>query len=130
VARRGPWTKAPGVQDETAARARSGEGLPASADLAFLAASSPVGRRGEKGAATELAWRRAGAESALLLCLRTHPEVRIQLGARKAAARARILGEAERARVWQKLVSLAPGYARYEKSTRRVIPLIALSPVI
>jgi deazaflavin-dependent oxidoreductase (nitroreductase family) len=58
--------------------------------------------------------------------LRTHPEVRIQLGARKAAARARILGETERARVWQKLVSLAPGYARYEMSTKRVIPLIAL----
>jgi len=59
-------------RDETAARARSVETRLAAvrSDLAFLAASSPVGRLHEGGDAG-----RAGAESALLLFLRSHPEV-------------------------------------------------------
>ena len=61
------------------------------------------------------------------LNLRNDPGVRMQVGAVSQAAEARLLEGEERARVWQKLVSLAPGYARYEKSTQRVIPLIALS---
>ena len=60
--------------------------------------------------------------------LRSEPHVSIQLGDRVMAAEARILEGEERARVWQKLVSLAPGYARYETSTKRVIPLVALHP--
>jgi signal transduction histidine kinase len=62
---------------ETAARARALETLLASvrADLAFLAASTPVSRVGEKAAASEEAWRRQGAEGALLLFLRGHAEV-------------------------------------------------------
>ncbi len=78
VARRGAMDEARReFQDVTSARARSLEKTLAGvrADLAFLAASSPVGRLGEKGKAAEVAWRRAGAESALLLFLRTHPEV-------------------------------------------------------
>jgi signal transduction histidine kinase len=64
-------------QDETAGWARALERTLAGvrSDLAFLAASSPVGRLGERGEAAEIAWRRAGAESALLLFLRSHPEV-------------------------------------------------------
>ena len=46
------------------------------------------------------------------------------------SAQARRLEGAERARVWQKLISLAPGYARYERNTTRVIPLIALRTVV
>ena len=60
--------------------------------------------------------------------LRSEPHVRIQLGDRVMAAVARILEGEERVRVWQKLVSLSPGYRQYEKRTRRVIPLIALHP--
>jgi signal transduction histidine kinase len=78
VARRGAKDEAKRqFQDETAGWARSLERMLAGvrSDLAFLAASSPVGRLGEKGPAAEIAWRRAGAESALLLYLRSHPEV-------------------------------------------------------
>ena len=60
--------------------------------------------------------------------LRNEPRVRMQIGGRDLAAQARILEGEERARLWTRLVSLSPGYARYEKSTRRVIPLIALHP--
>ena len=59
--------------------------------------------------------------------LRNDPRVRIQVGAVSQAAEARLLEGEERTRVWQKLVSLAPGYSRYEKSTQRVIPLVALN---
>ncbi len=78
VARRGAIEEAGrAFQQETAARGRALEKTLAAvrADLAFLAASSPVGRLGEKGPAAEVAGRRAGAESALLLFLRGHPEV-------------------------------------------------------
>ena len=60
--------------------------------------------------------------------LRSDPRVRIQVGAVSRAAEARLLEGEERTRVWQELVSLAPGYAGYETSTKRVIPLVALHP--
>ena len=63
--------------DETAARGRAIEGVVSAirADLAFLAASSPVGRLDQAADGPATVWRRAGAESALLLFLRTHPEI-------------------------------------------------------
>src|SRR5262245_34073461 len=87
VARRGAKDEARRqFQDETAGRARALEKTLTGvrSDLAFLAASSPVGRLGEKGPAAEIAWRRAGAESALLLFLRSHPEV-VRVVVRNAA---------------------------------------------
>jgi deazaflavin-dependent oxidoreductase (nitroreductase family) len=60
--------------------------------------------------------------------LRSDSLVRIQVGARSTNARAHILEGTERARLWSHLVSLSPGYRRYERSTRRVIPLVALRP--
>lgn len=78
VARRGALAEARrAFEAETAARARTLESVLGGvrADLAFLAASSPLGRLGEKAAASDVAWRRAGAESALLIFLRGHPEV-------------------------------------------------------
>src|SRR5712691_8485691 len=76
VARRGASEEAArAFRDETAARARSVETRLAAirSDLAFLAASSPVGRLHEAPGPGD--WRRAGAEGALLLFLRGHPEV-------------------------------------------------------
>ena len=58
--------------------------------------------------------------------VRSQPRVRFQLGRAASAAEARLLEGEERGRVWSRLVALAPGYARYEKSTKRVIPLIGL----
>jgi deazaflavin-dependent oxidoreductase (nitroreductase family) len=58
--------------------------------------------------------------------LRSQPRVRVQIGAKPMAAEARIVEGAERERLWGRLVALSPGYRRYEKSTSRVIPLVAL----
>jgi signal transduction histidine kinase len=62
-------------RDETIARARAVETRLAGirSDLAFVAASSPVGRLREPADTED--WQRAGAQSALLLFLRGHPEV-------------------------------------------------------
>jgi len=78
VARRGAMEEARrDFEADTTARARALEKTLAGvrADLGFVAASSPVGRLGDKGPAAETTWRRAGAESALLVFLRSHPEV-------------------------------------------------------
>ena len=62
-------------RDETVARARAVETRLAAvrSDLAFVAASSPIGRLREPADAE--GWPRAGAQAALLLFLRGHPEV-------------------------------------------------------
>src|SRR5262249_7807265 len=87
VARRGAQDEAKRqFQDETAGWARTLEKTLTGvrSDLAFLAASSPVGRLGEKGPAAEIAWRRGGAESGVLLFLASHPAV-VRVVARNAA---------------------------------------------
>lgn len=62
-------------QDETTGRARAVEVRLAGirSDLAFVAASSPIGQLREAADAEK--WPRAGAQAALLLFLRGHPEV-------------------------------------------------------
>jgi signal transduction histidine kinase len=62
-------------RDETTGRARAVETRLAGirSDLAFVAASSPIGRLREPADAEN--WRGAGAQAALLLFLRGHPEV-------------------------------------------------------
>ncbi len=64
-----------GFQDETTGRARAVEARLAGirSDLAFVAASSPIGQL--RAAADAEAWPRAAAQAALLLFLRSHPEV-------------------------------------------------------
>ena len=79
VARRGALEEARrAFEAETQARAGALERTLAGvrADLGFVAAASPVGRLGDKAPdpAAAAAWRR-GAESALLVFLRSHPEV-------------------------------------------------------
>jgi signal transduction histidine kinase len=68
-------------REETASRGRALATLLTTirADLAFVAASSPVARLGESPNAP-VASQRAGAESALLLFLRAHPQVLRVLG--------------------------------------------------
>lgn len=78
VARRGAFEEAGrSFTSEVAARARALEAGLAGvrADLAFLAASSPVPRLQLETGEAVAEWRRGGAESALLLFLRGHPEV-------------------------------------------------------
>ena len=60
--------------------------------------------------------------------LKAHSQVAIELGRQKLEADAEIIESERRDLLWKKLVELAPSYARYESSTTRVIPLVALHP--
>ena len=58
-----------------------------------------------------------------------NPEkVRIKVGKDEFKARPESLHGAEREEAWKHIVSLAPGFAKYETSTDRQIPIIRLTP--
>jgi len=59
--------------------------------------------------------------------LKHEPSVKVQIGSETREAEARVVHGSERARLWQRLISLAPGYAGYERSTKREIPVVALT---
>jgi deazaflavin-dependent oxidoreductase (nitroreductase family) len=63
------------------------------------------------------------------LNLRKEPRVRLEDGAESIEVRARVVEGDERARLWARLISLSPGYAMYERRTKRVIPMVALHAV-
>lgn len=65
-------------------------------------------------------------DPAWLLNLRDTPDVTLQIGRRAGAARARVLDDAERARLWPRLVADWPRYGLYQESTPRTIPLVEL----
>jgi deazaflavin-dependent oxidoreductase (nitroreductase family) len=56
------------------------------------------------------------------------PECAIEVGGERVDVRAESLQGEERARVWQRVVSLAPGYGHYATDTDREIPIIRLTP--
>lgn len=58
-----------------------------------------------------------------------NPEVEIQVGTKKIAARARTASGDERARLWTKSLEFWPPYADYQKKTDREIPVVVLDPV-
>jgi deazaflavin-dependent oxidoreductase (nitroreductase family) len=60
--------------------------------------------------------------------LRSYPQVRLQLGARRMEAKAQVAPKGERERLWARLVELAPGYAAYARRTKREIPMVVLHP--
>lgn len=60
--------------------------------------------------------------------LRQEPQVEVQRGFRRTAARARILMDAERAGPWAELAHAFPRYAGYQAQTTRQIPLVVLEP--
>jgi deazaflavin-dependent oxidoreductase (nitroreductase family) len=55
-----------------------------------------------------------------------NPEVTIELGPDKFAARARVAAGAERDRLYNKQASAMPAFADYEKKTTRQIPVVIL----
>jgi deazaflavin-dependent oxidoreductase (nitroreductase family) len=57
-----------------------------------------------------------------------HPEVTAEVGAKTRSFRARVADEAERAPIWEKQKADYPGFAGYEASTDRVIPVVILDP--
>jgi deazaflavin-dependent oxidoreductase (nitroreductase family) len=56
-------------------------------------------------------------------------QVWIEVAGREMAVRARSLEGEERARAWELITSLAPGYRRYETVTDRQVPIIRLTPI-
>jgi deazaflavin-dependent oxidoreductase (nitroreductase family) len=62
------------------------------------------------------------------LNLRAQPEAEAQVRSRTLPVRARVADEAERARLWPKVVEMYSGYADYQRSTTRRIPVVILDP--
>lgn len=60
--------------------------------------------------------------------LKSRPDARIQVGDQTLAVRATILEGAERDRMYEKFKAASSNFAKYEKGTRRVIPVIRLTP--
>jgi len=60
--------------------------------------------------------------------LQANPECFVQIKRRKMSMKARTADEAERERLWPKLVAHYPDFASYETWTERVIPVVILEP--
>ena len=57
------------------------------------------------------------------------PDATIEVGTRTVAVRARIVGDVERDTIWETQKQRYPGFADYEASTTRQIPVVILEPV-
>ena len=73
------------------------------------------------GAARHPAW--------FLNMARNPDKVWVEIGERKLQVQPESLSGADRAEAWQRIVSLAPGYAGYQEKTDREIPVVRLRPV-
>jgi deazaflavin-dependent oxidoreductase (nitroreductase family) len=61
--------------------------------------------------------------------LRKTPRVGVEVRGSRYDAMAKELAGDERARIWQKVIDAAPGFAEYQKKTTREIPVVELTPV-
>jgi F420H(2)-dependent quinone reductase len=66
------------------------------------------------------------AHPAWYLNLRDHPEVTVRIGDQVRQMRAETAQGEERARLWAKAVARYAGFAQYQKTTRREIPVVVL----
>ena len=57
-----------------------------------------------------------------------HPDVTVEIGSETRIFRARIAEGAERGPIWERQKADYPGFAGYEASTDRVIPVVVLEP--
>ncbi len=57
-----------------------------------------------------------------------HPQVMVEVGTEKFPARAAVAAEPERSRLYDQMVSEFPAFAEYKTKTKRVIPVIVLTP--
>jgi len=55
-----------------------------------------------------------------------HPDVTVEVGRDKFDARAEVLDEPDRTRLYRKMASIMPPFAEYERKTARKIPVVAL----
>jgi deazaflavin-dependent oxidoreductase (nitroreductase family) len=61
--------------------------------------------------------------------LRAHPEVTVEVGTEKFQAHAVVTQEPDRTRLYDKMVTINPGFAEYRLRTTRVIPVILLEKI-
>ncbi|MDG6902421.1 MAG: nitroreductase family deazaflavin-dependent oxidoreductase [Nitrososphaerota archaeon] len=61
--------------------------------------------------------------------LKAHPEVEIEVGDDKIKVRAEEVRGAERDLLYSKQAKLYPQFAEYQQKTKRVIPVIAFTPL-
>lgn len=58
-----------------------------------------------------------------------HPEVEVQVGADKFAARARTATAQEKPPLWETMTGIFPKYADYQKMTTRELPVVILERI-
>jgi deazaflavin-dependent oxidoreductase (nitroreductase family) len=58
--------------------------------------------------------------------LLAHPDVTVELGKESFQARASIPERAERDRLFDQMAAQMPGFADYQRNTKRVIPVVVL----
>jgi deazaflavin-dependent oxidoreductase (nitroreductase family) len=63
------------------------------------------------------------------LNLKANPEATVQIRRREVKMKAEEATGEERERLWQKAVDQYPGYANYQKTADREIPVVVLKPV-
>jgi deazaflavin-dependent oxidoreductase (nitroreductase family) len=68
----------------------------------------------------------AAKHPAWYLNLVEHPEVEVQVGAERFAARARTATAEEKPPLWSVMAKIWPAYDAYQKKTRRDIPVVIL----
>ncbi len=59
--------------------------------------------------------------------LLAHPQVIVETGTERFQARAAVVSEPERTRLYHKMVEMMPGFAEYQQKTTRIIPVIILT---
>lgn len=62
------------------------------------------------------------------LNLKANPQVSVQIKDKSIPCTAEIVASGQRESLWKGVVSAAPAYSGYEKSTTREIPLVLLQP--
>ena len=60
--------------------------------------------------------------------VRANPDVEIEVENRKLRARATVVDDAERERLWQQHAEQLPWFADYPRQSGRVIPMVRLTP--
>jgi deazaflavin-dependent oxidoreductase (nitroreductase family) len=61
--------------------------------------------------------------------LRANPHVTIEIEDQQLEAEAQVAPAEKRQSLWSRLISLAPGYAKYATKTSREIPMVILHPL-
>lgn len=63
------------------------------------------------------------------LNLAANPDVEVQVGRERYAARARVATADERARIWKRLTIHHENYVRYQQRTSRAIPIVLIERI-